>query len=231
MIDLRKYAMFPESNNFLDSSTPGLEELERFNKIMEETQKNLNIKSGSRNDIIYEKEADKNKWITSKGEELSLEEMNSSHILNAIRKIKSSTGWREDWLPILEAELTRRSMIARTDDYEKKIITDEEKMYFLCTSCEYQMLSVEGGSLSDILNITINDQVKSYIRDNIFCIPLEQSKENFISEMDKLIRKTRSNSKEDAEKFMSYYEKYLLINVFSKEWSNFMNLMLGRHGK
>lgn len=62
MIDLRKYAMFPESNNFLDSSnssTPGLEELERFNKIMEETQKNLNIKSGSRNDIIYEKEADK----------------------------------------------------------------------------------------------------------------------------------------------------------------------------
>lgn len=60
MIDLRKYAMFPESNNFLDSSsTPGLEELERFNKIMEETQKNLNIKSGSRNDIIYGKEADK----------------------------------------------------------------------------------------------------------------------------------------------------------------------------
>lgn len=161
------------------------------------------------------KKLTKNKWITSKGEELSLEEMNSSHILNAIRKIKSSTG----------------SMIARTDDYEKKIITDEEKMYFLCTSCEYQMLSVEGGSLSDILNITINDQVKSYIRDNIFCIPLEQSKENFISEMDKLIRKTRSNSKEDAEKFMSYYEKYLLINVFSKEWSNFMNLMLGRHGK
>ena len=178
------------------------------------------------------KKLTKNKWITSKGEELSLEEMNSSHILNAIRKIKSSTGWREDWLPILEAELTRRSMIARTDDYEKKIITDEEKMYFLCTSCEYQMLSVEGGSLSDILNITINnDQVKSYIKDNIFCIPLEQSKENFISEMDKLIRKTRSNSKEDAEKFMSYYEKYLLINVFSKEWSNFMNLMLGRHGK
>ena len=123
-------------------------------------------------------------------------------------------------------------MIARTDDYEKKIITDEEKMYFLCTSCEYQMLSVEGGSLSDILNITINnDQVKSYIKDNIFCIPLEQSKENFISGMDKLIRKTRSNSKEDAEKFIKKKKKYLLINVFSKEWSNFMNLMLGRHGK
>lgn len=59
MINLRKYAMFPESNNFLDGSTPGLEELEKFNKIMEETQKNLNIKSGSRNDIIYGKEADK----------------------------------------------------------------------------------------------------------------------------------------------------------------------------
>lgn len=60
MIDLRKYAMFPESDNFLDSSsTPGLEELEKFNKIMEETRKNLNIKSGSRNDIIYEKDADK----------------------------------------------------------------------------------------------------------------------------------------------------------------------------
>ena len=51
MIDLRKYAMFPESDNFLDSSTPGLEELEKFNKIMEETRKNLNIKSGSRNDL------------------------------------------------------------------------------------------------------------------------------------------------------------------------------------
>ena len=59
MIDLRKYAMFPESDNFLDSSIPGLEELEKFNKIMEETRKNLNIKSGSRNDIIYEKETDK----------------------------------------------------------------------------------------------------------------------------------------------------------------------------
>lgn len=59
MIDLKKYAMFPESDNFLDSSIPGLEELEKFNKIMEETRKNLNIKSGSRNDIIYEKEADK----------------------------------------------------------------------------------------------------------------------------------------------------------------------------
>ncbi len=59
MIDLRKYAMFPESDNFLDSSIPGLEELEKFNKIMEETRKNLNIKSGSRNDIIYEKDSDK----------------------------------------------------------------------------------------------------------------------------------------------------------------------------
>lgn len=59
MIDLRKYAMFLESDNFLDSSTPGLEELEKFNKIMEETRKNLNIKSGSRNDIIYEKDSDK----------------------------------------------------------------------------------------------------------------------------------------------------------------------------
>lgn len=59
MIDLRKYAMFPESDNFLDSSIPGLEELEKFNKIMEEMRKNLNIKSGSRNDIIYEKDSDK----------------------------------------------------------------------------------------------------------------------------------------------------------------------------
>ncbi len=59
MIDLRKYAMFPESDNFLDSSIPGLEELEKFNKIMEETRKNLNIKSGSKNDIIYEKDSDK----------------------------------------------------------------------------------------------------------------------------------------------------------------------------
>lgn len=59
MIDLRKYAMFPESDNFLDSSIPGLEELEKFNKIMEETRKNLNIKSGSRNDIIYEKDSNK----------------------------------------------------------------------------------------------------------------------------------------------------------------------------
>ena len=29
------------------------------NTIMEETRKNLNIKSGSRNDIIYEKDSDK----------------------------------------------------------------------------------------------------------------------------------------------------------------------------
>lgn len=161
-------------------------------------------------------------WITSKGEELSIEEMNSSHILNAIRKINSSTGWRKEWLPLLEDELIRRGMIARTVDFEKNLITDSEKMYFLVTSCEYQMLSVKGGSLKEINSGLV--AIQEYIEKNTFCIPLEDSKDKFIEEM------TRRAGKNNASEFMSYYENYLLINVFSKEWSNFMNLMLGRNG-
>lgn len=159
-------------------------------------------------------------WITSKGEEISLEEMNSSHILNAIRKINHSTGWRKEWLPILEAELTKRGMIARTSDFEKNLITDAEKMYFLVTSCEYQMLSVEGGSLEKINSGLV--AIQEYIEKNTFCIPFEDSRDKFIEEM------TQRAEKNTSTEFMSYYEEYLLINVFSREWSNFMNLMLGR---
>ena len=170
-------------------------------------------------------------WTTSKGERILVEDMNTSHLLNSIRKIKSTPGWRDEWLSVLEGELARRGMISRDSEFEKKMITDEEKMYFLSTSCDYQFLSYEGGSLSDIMSM--NEDVMRYIKTNAFCIPLSSSedREKFIQEMDNNARKVSPQNKKSSDEFFSKYEEYLLVNVFSKEWSNFMNLMLGRkHG-
>lgn len=170
-------------------------------------------------------------WATSKGERILVEEMNTSHIMNSIRKIKSTPGWRDEWLSVLEDELSKRGMISRDSEFEKKMITDEEKMYFLSTSCDYQFLSYEGGSLSKVLSM--NEDVMRYIKINTFCIPLGHvsEKEKFISDMDNDARKVSPNDKKGSNEFFAKYEDCLLINVFSSEWSEFMNLMLGRkHG-
>lgn len=53
MIDLEQYAIFPRVLLNNNGITSNLEDLEKINKIMEEVQRDLNLKSGSRNDITY----------------------------------------------------------------------------------------------------------------------------------------------------------------------------------
>lgn len=169
-------------------------------------------------------------WATSKGDYVKLRDMNTSHILNSLRKIRATPEWRSEWAEIFERELARRGMISADSGFEKKMITDEEKMYFLSTSCDYQFLSVEGGSLAGI--VTLNSKIEEYIKNNIFCIPLgDDRKKEFISEMKNCAENLGERLNTDANKFFKKYEEYLLVNVFSKEWSNFMNIMLGRYGK
>lgn len=169
-------------------------------------------------------------WVTSRGDSIKLRDMNTSHILNSLKKIRATPEWRSEWAEIFERELTRRGMISTDSDFERKIITDEEKMYFLATSCDYQFLSVSGGSLAEIT--TLNNRIKEYIENNIFCIPLgDLGKEDFICRMKNLAESPGKSPSIDANRFFKEYEDYLLVNVFSKEWSNFMNIMLGRYGK
>lgn len=49
-------------------------------------------------------------WVCRDGRKMKVAEMETTHIMNSILKIKNSgeREWRIGWLPILEAELTRR---------------------------------------------------------------------------------------------------------------------------
>lgn len=49
-------------------------------------------------------------WVTAKGEAILVSKMDTSHIINCIRKIqRSRTGWRKEYLERLELELFART--------------------------------------------------------------------------------------------------------------------------
>lgn len=50
-------------------------------------------------------------WICADGRKVLVSQMEYSHLLNCITKIRRSrTGWRQNYLPRLELELTIRSI-------------------------------------------------------------------------------------------------------------------------
>lgn len=53
-------------------------------------------------------------WVTADGRKVLVSKMEYSHLLNCIAKIKRSRrGWRKEYLPRLELELTIRDIQGR----------------------------------------------------------------------------------------------------------------------
>ena len=160
-------------------------------------------------------------WRTSAGKDIKLSEMATTHIINSIKKIKNSVGWRKEWLPILEEELRKRNLsVGSSSDVElKNITTTDEMIYFLETSCDN--LTVRGNKIAKQYNGN-STFIKDYLynKDTIFSVSQDEfkSKEEFIGFINKL----------DDNTIYSETEKYRLENVFVREWKLFIDIMLGR---
>ena len=119
-------------------------------------------------------------WTTQGGKTILVKDMSTTHILNSIKKIKS-TGWRAGMLPILEEELTRRNLNVSGSavvDIENLEIKKSEMEYFLETSCDYQIVDGKEHIYSHITTPISQDLVE-YMKQS-FAIPENMDKDDFI---------------------------------------------------
>lgn len=161
-------------------------------------------------------------WTTQGGKTILVKDMSTTHILNSIKKIKS-TGWRAGMLPILEEELTRRNLNVSGSavvDIKNLEIKKSEMEYFLETSCDYQIIDGKEDIYSHITTPISQDLVE-YMKQS-FAIPEDMDKDNFI---DSMISDVTYLS---CKNFYKKYEQYILENTFEKSWKIFINIMLGR---
>lgn len=157
-------------------------------------------------------------WTTANGKSINIKEMDTTHIKNCINKIKNSGGvWRGEYLEILESELKRRNLNI-TSEKEVDSITDKEKIYFLETSCESKVIKIDKNKLT---NIVLNEKITDYTN-NWFVLNNDTTKESFQEQFVKDIKTLSENE------FYEKYSKFILDNVFTKEWKNFIDIMLGR---
>lgn len=164
-------------------------------------------------------------WTTQGGKTILVKDMSTTHILNSIKKIKS-TGWRAGMLPILEEELTRRNLNVSGSavvDIKNLEIKKSEMEYFLETSCDYQIIDGKEDIYSHITTPISQDLVE-YMKQS-FAIPEDMDKDNFI---DSMISDVTYLS---CKNFYKKYEQYILENTFEKSWKIFINIMLGRKGE
>jgi hypothetical protein len=49
-------------------------------------------------------------WKTKDGRKLKISEMSAAHLSNTIKFIKRNMGWRDEYLPVLEAEAEKRKL-------------------------------------------------------------------------------------------------------------------------
>ena len=166
------------------------------------------------------KEEDTRIWSTRKGVKIPVEEMSTTHIINSINKIKSSGGWRIEWLPILEAELERRNMFVGTPESDNKMIGEKEMVYFLTTSCDLQWISGKESILPMYKGVT-NKDIEEYLSHS-FVIPDTEDPKEFSKEM------VENVSNLSAKEFYKKYDQCKLENVFEKEWKFFIDMVLGR---
>lgn len=161
-------------------------------------------------------------WTTQGGKSILVKDMSTTHILNSIRKIKS-TGWRAGMLPILEEELTRRNLNVNGSvaDIKNLEIKKSEMAYFLETSCDYQIIDGEKYIYSIFPPGPISADIEKYLKQS-FAIPEEYDKDNFAKTMISDITDLSSKN------FYKKYEQYILENVFERSWKIFINMMLGR---
>lgn len=164
-------------------------------------------------------------WTTQGGKTILVKDMSTTHILNSIKKIKS-TGWRAGMLPILEEELTRRNLNVSGSavvDIKNLEIKKSEMEYFLETSCDYQIIDGKEHIYSHITTPISQDLVE-YMKQS-FAIPEDMDKDNFI---DSMISDVTYLS---CKNFYKKYEQYILENTFERSWKIFINIMLGRKGE
>lgn len=152
------------------------------------------------------------KWITKKGEELEISNMDTSHIKNCINKIKT-TGWRKDWLPILEDELKRRFLVINVDVKDLDI-TKEEMEHFILLDGGYEKVDLD----IDNLEKSFSDRKAfEFVRDNTF---YAVDKDEFLEKLNKNIKSKNFN--------YSDFKENLLENKFSELWTTMISIMLGR---
>lgn len=170
------------------------------------------------------KKVDNNFWTMGNGVKIKISEMNTSHIKNCINKIKkSTTGWRSEYLESLEEELKNRNLDPDHVIESSDSIKPEEKLYFLETSCGLSGIKF---CKDDFDSINYDQKTIDFVVDNIFIVSPENIanfKIEFLSDL----------KKHESTIFLFYqkYNPYLLDNVFTKSWSPFIDLMLGRKKK
>ena len=159
-------------------------------------------------------------WVTANGRKMTISEMDTTHIKNSINKILASGGvWRGEFLEPLERELERRNLSV-ADEKVLDTVTEEEKIYFLETSCEYVTVKLR--------ERLVTDKKLAEFLNNYFVIdPEETTKEQFIKELENDL----DDPKLKNDSIYKKYSKYILDNVFTREWKNFIDLMLGRRNR
>lgn len=158
-------------------------------------------------------------WTTANGKSINIKDMDTTHIKNCINKIKNSGGvWRGEYLEILESELRRRNLNVTSKEIDS--ITDKEKIYFLETSCESKVIKIDKSKLT---NIVLNEKIIDYT--NNWFVLNDETIESFQEQFTKDIETLSEN------KFYEKYNKFILDNVFTKEWKNFIDVILGRTEK
>jgi hypothetical protein len=73
------------------------------------------------------------KWTTKDGRQMSLQEMETTHIRNSLAKMRRSirtigpgivTGWRLQWIGPMTAELKRRELLDRPAELNPALLTN-----------------------------------------------------------------------------------------------------------
>lgn len=73
------------------------------------------------------------KWVAKDGRQMTLQEMETSHIRNSLARIRRSirpigpgqvTGWRLQWIQPMVAELKRRELQDRPDELNPARLTN-----------------------------------------------------------------------------------------------------------
>jgi len=56
----------------------------------------------------YDRARAANRWLQADGKAVPIHKMSSAHIAACIKMIKEMPGWRDEMLPLLEAEYSKR---------------------------------------------------------------------------------------------------------------------------
>lgn len=159
-------------------------------------------------------------WVTRQGEKIKISDMTTSHLENTIRFLENSN-CHHPKLEKMRNELRSRNL-AITGNSIQDQIAEEEMIYFIETSCGYEIL--DGKDIIESLekiDYKINIKLEKFLSNKF--VSFDKNTEE--------LKKTIINAVKTFDELNVYkaMESNLLINVFSKEWKQFIDLMLGRY--